>query len=79
MAEKFLRFSVCEQTGRTFEIPYDLAVEIIKNHSKEAEPTTWSEQEIAEEIYNFYSDHLEEHHEKETYYESWVRDAEVEE
>ena len=78
MAEKFLKFSVCEQTGRTFEIPYDLAIEIIKNHSKEAEPTTWSELEIAEELYNFYSDHLEGHEKENCYYESWVQDAEVE-
>ena len=77
MAEKILKFSISETTGRTFEIPYSKALEIIKNYSSEAEPNTWSEIEIAEELYMGYIDEISSYEKDNSYYESYVSEAEV--
>ena len=76
---KTLKFSVCEQTGRTFEIPLDKAIEIIKQASKDAEPSTWNEDELAEELYNFYSDDIAKYERDNCYFETFVQDVEVNE
>ena len=76
---KTLKFSVCEQSGRTFEIPLDKAIEIIKQESKDAEPSTWNYSEIAEELYNFYSDDIAKYERDNCYFETFVQDVEVSE
>ena len=72
---KHLKFSVTEQTGRTFDLPLDEAIEIIKNGGDD--PTDWNESEIAEVLYNCYMDDLGKHEKENCYFESYVQDEEV--
>ena len=74
-----LKFSVCEQSGRTFEIPLDKAKAIIKENAPDAEIDTWNENEIAEELYNFYSDDIAKYERDNYYFETFVQDVEVSE
>lgn len=74
---KTLRFSVCEQSGRTFEIPLDKAKEILQ--ANEIYHGNWNEDEIAEELYNTCIDDLSKYEKDNCYFESFVQDVEVEE
>lgn len=72
---KYLKFSVTEQTGRTFDLPLDKAIEIIKNGGND--PSDWNESEIAETLYNCYSDDLAKYEKENCYFESYVQDEEI--
>ena len=72
---KYLKFSVTEQTGRTFELPLDKAIEIIKNGG--GDPTDWNECDLSEELYNFYSDDIAQYEKDNCYFESHVQDEEI--
>ena len=74
---KMLRFSVCEQTGRTFEVPYDVAIELIQEDNKGDIAKNWNECDIAEELYNFYSDDIAKYEKDNCYFESHVQDEEI--
>ena len=74
-----LKFSVCEQTGRTFEIPMDKAIEIIQQDNKGDVAKNWNEDAIAEELYNFYSDDIAKYERDNCYFETFVQDVEVSE
>ena len=74
---KTLKFSVCEQSGRTFEIPLEKAKEIIETYSPSTNLKNWNEDAIASELYNNYSDDLAQYEKENTYFESYVQDVEV--
>ena len=72
---KTLNFSVCEQSGRTFELPLDKAKEILDSYS--VDYSTWNEEEIAEELYNCYSDDIAKYERDNYYFETSIQDVEV--
>lgn len=74
---KYLKFNVTEITGRTFEIPLDEAKRVLDSHN--IDYSTWDEYEIAEELYNFYSDDISKYEKDNCYFESNVQDVEIEE
>ncbi len=76
---KTLKFSVCEQTGRTFELPLDKAIEIIQQDNKGDVAKNWNEEEIAEELYNCYSDDIAKYERDNCYFEAFVQGVEVSE
>ena len=73
---KSLLFSVCEQSGRTFELPLEKAVEILKEYGEDCD--NWNADEIAETLYNNYSDDISKYEKENCYFESYVQDVEVE-
>lgn len=74
---KMLRFSVTEQTGRTFEVPYDVAIELIQKDNKGDIIKNWNECDLSEELYNFYSDDIAKYEKDNCYFESHVQDEEI--
>ena len=72
-----LKFSVTEISGRTFEIPMDKAKEVLDSYG--VDYSTWNEDEMAEELYNFYSDDILKYEKDNCYFESHVQDVEIEE
>ena len=72
---KFLRFSVTEKTGRTFDLPKSEAIKILRSYGVDC--TNWNEQEIAEELYNCYSDDIAMYEKENQYFESNVDEAEI--
>ena len=72
---KMLRFSVTEQTGRTFDLPLEEAIKILKDNGVECDD--WNECEIAEELYNCYMDDLGKHEKENCYFEAYVQDEEI--
>ena len=70
-----LRFSVTEQTGRTFDLPLEEAIKILKDNGVECDD--WNECEIAEELYNCYMDDLGKYEKENCYFEAHVQDEEV--
>ena len=74
---KSLKFSVCEQTGRTFELPLEKAREILKADYEDI--AEWDENSIAVELYNNYSDDIDRYEKENSYFECYVQDIEVKE
>ena len=74
---KYLKFNVTESTERTFEIPLDEVKRVLDSYK--VDYSTWNEDEMAEELYNFYFDDIEKCYEKDNYFESNVQDVEIEE
>ena len=70
---KNLKFSVCEQTGRTFDIPMDEVRLLIKENSGE-DITNWNEDAIANYLYNEIPDMLAKYEKENCYFESHVQD-----
>lgn len=70
-----LKFSVTEQTGRTFDLPLEIAKQILTDNGEDC--TDWNETEIAETLYNCYSDDLAEYEKENCYFESYVQDEEI--
>ena len=60
---KMFNFSVNEISGRTFELPYDKAIEIIKTNCKDIDVDydNLSEYEVAELLWNYCFDDIEKH------------------
>ena len=71
-----LKFSVCEQTGRTFEIPLEKAREILQ--ANEVYFGNLDEDQIAETLYNEFSDDILKYEKENCYFESYVQDVEIE-
>ena len=74
---EYLKFNVTEITGRTFEIPLDEAKKVLDNYK--IDYSTWNEDEMAEELYNFYSDDIGKYEKDNCYFESSVQDVEIKE
>ena len=75
---KFLKFSVAIQTGRTFELPLDKAIEFIKENTKE-DISNWNETDLADFLYNQIPDYLDKYEKENCYYETHIQDEEIEE
>ena len=73
---KYLRFSICEQSGRTFNIPLDKALELIKQDTDE-DTSSWNECDIADYLYNQIPDMIEKYEKENCYYETHVQDEEI--
>ena len=73
---KFLNFSVVETTGRTFEIPLDKAIELIKASTDE-DISNWNEVDMADFLYNQLSDNVLAYEKDNCYYESHIQDEEI--
>ena len=73
---KYLRFSVSIQTGRTFELPLDEALELIKEDTDE-DISSWNECDIADYLYNQIPDVLDKHEKENCYYETHIQDEEI--
>ena len=71
-----LRFSVCEQTGRTFELPLDEALALTKEGTGE-DISSWNECDIADYLYNQIPDVLDKHEKENCYYETHIQDEEI--
>ena len=74
---KMLRFSVTEQTGRTFDLPLEEAYTLIKEDCPDYNPEEWSEIEVAEHLYNCLSDMIAKYEKENCYFESHVQDEEI--
>ena len=75
---KYLKFSVVEKTGRTFELPLDKAVELIKKNTNQ-DISKWNEVDISDFLYNEISDYLLPYEKENSYFESHVQDEEIHE
>ena len=73
---KYLRFSICEQSGRTFNIPLDKALELIKQDTDE-DTSSWNECDIADYLYNQIPDDIWEYETANDYFESNIQDEEI--
>lgn len=71
-----LKFSAVRETGTTYEIPMDKAKEVLDKYG--VDYSTWNEDELAEELYNFYRKDIEEYEIEEVYCNTYVQDVEVE-
>ena len=76
MAEKFLKFSVVETTGRTFEIPMEKVEELIKNADKDT--SSWNEVDMADFLYNSLQDEILTYEDENSYFDSYIQDEEIE-
>ena len=78
MAEKFLKFSVVETTGRTFEIPMEKVKELLKKSDEDT--SSWNEVDMADFLYNTYEiqDSILEYEKENSCYESYIQDEEIE-
>ena len=74
---KTLRFSVKEISNRTWELPYEEALKIIKENCDAYEPSEWGELEIAEHLYNCLSDDIAKYEVDNGYFDSEVDEAEI--
>ena len=75
MTEKFLKFSVVETTGRTFEIPMEKVKELIKNADEDT--SSWNEVDMADFLYNSLQDEVLTYEKENAYYESYIQDEEI--
>lgn len=77
MAEKFLKFSVVETTGRTFEIPMEKVKELLKKSDEDT--TNWNEVDMADFLYNTYEiqDNILKYEKDNSCYESYIQDEEI--
>lgn len=77
MAEKFLKFSVVETTGRTFEIPMEKVKELLKESDEDT--TNWNEVDMADFLYNTYEiqDNILKYEKDNSCYESYIQDEEI--
>ena len=73
---KQLRFSVTEQTGRTFDLPLDEAIKLIKESTDE-DISSWNECDIADYLYNQIPDVLGKHEKENCYFETHIQDEEI--
>ena len=76
MTEKFLKFSVVETTGRTFEIPMEKVKELIKNADEDT--SSWDEVDMADFLYNSVQDEIFSYEKENSYFESYIQDEEIE-
>lgn len=76
MTEKFLKFSVVETTGRTFEIPMEKVKELIKDADEDT--SSWNEVDMADFLYNSLQDEVLTYEKENSYYESYIQDEEIE-
>lgn len=76
MTEKFLKFSVVETTGRTFEIPMEKVKELIKNADEDT--SSWNEVDMADFLYNSVQDEIFSYEKENSYFESYIQDEEIE-
>ena len=76
MAEKYLKFSVSETTGRTFEIPLSEVKELLKESTDE-DTSNWNEVDMADFLYNEIPDMLGRYEKENCYFESYVQDEEI--
>lgn len=78
---KYINFSVAETRGRTFEIPYDEAIELINKIKKEDKWVADIDIEDEDDIAKFFCDYdLDQIHEYELdndYFETIVTDTEI--
>ena len=77
MAEKFLKFSIVEQIGRTFEIPMEKVKELLKESDEDT--SKWNEVDMADFLYNQLPDSIAEDEKDNAYYESYIQDERIEE
>ena len=75
MTEKFLKFSVVENVGRTFEVPMEKVKELIKN--SEEDTSSWDEVDMADFLYNSLQDEVLTYEKENSYYESYIQDEEI--
>ena len=77
MADKFLKFSVVETTGRTFEIPMEKVKELLKESDEDT--TNWNEVDMADFLYNTYEiqDNILKYEKDNSCYESYIQDEEI--
>ena len=73
---KYLRFSVTEQSGRTFELPLDEAIKLIKESTNE-DVSSWNECDIADYLYNQIPDSIGKYEKENCYFESYIQDEEI--
>ena len=73
---KQLIFSVCEQSGRTFDIPLDKAIELCKANTDE-DVSSWNECDIADFLYNQIPDSIGKFEKENCYFESYIQDEEI--
>jgi hypothetical protein len=78
MADKFLKFSVVETTGRTFEIPMSKVKELLKKSDEDT--SSWNEVDMADFLYNTYEiqDNILKYEKDNSCYESYIQDEEIE-
>ena len=76
MPEKFLKFSVVETTGRTFEIPMEKVKELIK--SAKEDTSSWNEVDMADFLYNSVQDEISSYEKDNSYFDSYIEDEEIE-
>ena len=76
MTEKFLKFSVVETTGRTFEIPMEKVKELIKNADEDT--SSWNEVDMADFLYNSVQDEIFSYEKENSYFDSYIQDEEIE-
>ena len=74
---QYLTFSACVNNGRTFEVPFEEAKRIIKENAPDANVDDWNADEIAEELFNFYSDSITKYEKVNDYLEVFIQDVEV--
>lgn len=75
MTEKFLKFSVVETTGRTFEIPMEKVKELIKNADEDT--SSWNEVDMADFLYNSLQDEVLTYEKENSYFDSYIQDEEI--
>ena len=75
MLEKFLKFSVVETSGRTFEVPMEKVKELIKN--SEEDTSSWDEVDMADFLYNSLKDEVLTYEKENSYYECYIQDEEI--
>ena len=75
MAEKFLKFSVVENTGRTFEIPMSKVKELLKESDEDT--SSWNEVDMADFLYNSVQDEVLSYEKENSYFESYIQDEEI--
>ena len=77
MADKFLKFSVVETTGRTFEIPMSKVKELLKESDEDT--SSWNEVDMADFLYNTYEiqDNILKYEKDNSCYESYIQDEEI--
>ena len=77
MTEKFLKFTVVETIGRTFEIPMSEVESFLKESSEDT--TNWNEVDMADFVYNDISHELiKEYETTSVLSETYIQDEEIE-
>ena len=76
MTEKFLKFSVVETVGRTFEIPMSKVREFLKESDEDT--SKWNEVDMADFLYNQIPDSVGKYEKENCYFESYIQDEEIE-